>query len=400
MTVAIASPTAGQPRSVTILGATGSVGGSTARVIKETPERFRVKALTAWSRVDELARLAVELDAERAVIGRNDLLPRLQSLLEGTGIEARGGERAIIEAAEMDADFVMASIVGASGLEPTLAAIRRGALIGLANKECLVCAGPLMLSEVARNGATLLPVDSEHNAMFQAIAGSCRTSVERLTLTASGGPFRCWSRERMSAASREDALAHPKWSMGTKISIDSATMMNKALELIEAHYLFGIEERSIEVVVHPQSIIHSLVTFTDGSTLAQLSPPDMRVPIAHALGWPSRLEVGTTRLDLAAIGSLDFEAPDTGRFPALRLAREALNAGGTAPILFNAANEVAVAAFLERRIGFLDIVSIVETALERVDSRALTSLEEVLAYDRSARRHAQESVTRRARLAV
>ena len=400
MTTAIASPTAGQPRSVTILGATGSVGGSTARVIKETPERFRVKALTAWSRVDELARLAVELDAGRAVIGRNDLLPRLQSLLEGTGIEARGGERAIVEAAEMDADFVMASIVGASGLEPTLAAIRRGALIGLANKECLVCAGPLMLAEVARNGATLLPVDSEHNAMFQAIAGSCRTSVERLTLTASGGPFRCWSRERMSAASREDALAHPKWSMGTKISIDSATMMNKALELIEAHYLFGIEERSIEVVVHPQSIIHSLVTFTDGSTLAQLSPPDMRVPIAHALGWPSRLEIGTARLDLAAIGSLDFEAPDTGRFPALRLAREALNAGGTAPILFNAANEVAVAAFLERRIGFLDIVSIVETALERVDSRALTSLEEVLAYDRSARRHAQESVTRRARLAV
>ncbi|MEZ5825019.1 MAG: 1-deoxy-D-xylulose-5-phosphate reductoisomerase [Geminicoccaceae bacterium] len=400
MTGPVVHPTADNPRSVTILGATGSVGSSTAEVIRETPDLFRVEALTAWSRVEELARLAVELGAKRAVIGDARLLPRLESLLAGTAIEARGGDRAIVEAAAMDADFVMASIVGAAGLEPTLEAVRRGALVGLANKECLVCAGPLMLVEVAQNGARLLPVDSEHNAIFQALAGSSRSAVETLTLTASGGPFRSWSVERMASATREDALSHPNWSMGSKISIDSATMMNKALELIEAHYLFGVDEKSIDIVVHPQSIIHSLVTFIDGSTLAQLSPPDMRVPIASALGWPARLEIGTTRLDLAALRSLDFEAPDPARFPALRLAREALNAGGTAPILFNAANEVAVAAFLERRIGFLDIVSIVEQVLERAEAAMLTSLEEVLDYDRAGRRLAATHVERLVSLAV
>ncbi|MCB9944640.1 MAG: 1-deoxy-D-xylulose-5-phosphate reductoisomerase [Geminicoccaceae bacterium] len=394
MTRNVQPPSVDHPRSVTILGVTGSVGRSTIEVIRESPEFYKVVALTAWGRVEELASLAIEFRAQRAVIGQLDLLPRLESLLGGTGIEAMAGEQAIVDAAELDAAFVMASIVGAAGLAPTLAAIRRGALIGLANKECLICAGPLLLAEVSRHGAKLLPVDSEHSAIFQSLEGSCSSSVETLTLTASGGPFRGWTRERMAGATLESALSHPNWSMGTKITIDSATMMNKALELIEACYLFDVDETSVEVVVHPQSIIHSLVTYKDGSTLAQLSPPDMRVPIAHALGWPSRLSVSTARLDLAALGQMTFEKPDDEAFPALRLARQALNAGGPAPILFNAANEIAVAAFVAGRIGFLDIVAIVEDVLAQADGGSLTSLEEVLAYDAAGRRHAGARVER------
>ena len=387
-------PDAGQPRSVSVLGATGSVGCSTAEVIRERPELFDVKALTAWSRVDELVELAIELDAELAVIGRDDLLGRLRDGLAGTGIEAAAGQSAIIEAAERPASLVLAAIVGAAGLEPTLAAVRRGAMVGLANKECLICAGELMLAEVDRHDAVLLPVDSEHSAMFQALAGSSRADVERLVLTASGGPFRDAPIEAMAEATLEDALSHPSWSMGAKITIDCATMMNKGLELIEAHHLFGVEESRIDMLVHPQSFVHSLVTFKDGSTLAQMSPPSMRVPIAYALGWPGRLELRAAPLDLAALGRLTFAEPDLSRFPALRLARQALRSGGAAPIVLNAANEVAVAAFLDGRIGFLDIVSVVDAVLGEISNGSVTNLEDVMGYDAAGRRQARKRVDR------
>ncbi|MEK0081637.1 1-deoxy-D-xylulose-5-phosphate reductoisomerase [Benzoatithermus flavus] len=381
-------PSSDRPRSITILGATGSIGRSTLALVAEAPELYRVEAVTAWQRADELAAVARSCSAKLAVIGDERCYPALKERLAGTRIEVAAGMDALVEAAERPAEWVMAAIVGAAGLRPTLAAVRRGAMVALANKECLVCAGALLMREVARHEAVLLPVDSEHNAIWQALAGSERSAVRRLILTASGGPFRRWSLEAMAKATPEQAVSHPNWSMGAKISVDSATMMNKGLEIIEAHHLFGVPEEAIEVVVHPQSIVHSLVSFKDGSLLAQLGEPDMRIPIAYTLGWPARLATTAPELDLCARSGLDFEPPDLERFPALRLARLALRQGGAAPTILNAANEVAVAAFLARRIGFLGIARTVGQVLERLAGAVVDDLDAVVAYDAEARRMA------------
>ncbi|MGH7044592.1 MAG: 1-deoxy-D-xylulose-5-phosphate reductoisomerase, partial [Acetobacteraceae bacterium] len=313
----------------------------------------------------------------------------LKEALAGTGVRAAAGAAAVLEAAALAADWTMAAITGAAGLAPTLAAIRRGGAIALANKEALVCAGDVMLRAVADAGATLLPVDSEHNAIFQSLADGNRTALERIVLTASGGPFRTLTREEMRTASPEAALKHPVWSMGAKISIDSATLMNKGLEVIEAARLFALPEAAIEVLVHPQSVIHGMVCYTDGSVLAQLGSPDMRIPIAHTLAWPTRMATTARRLDLAALARLDFFAPDPERFPALALAREALRAGGGAPTILSAANEVAVAAFLHHQIGFLDIADTTARVLDKVGGRKLNTLEDVVAVDAAARRVAE-----------
>jgi 1-deoxy-D-xylulose-5-phosphate reductoisomerase len=387
-----APPAADRPRSVTILGATGSVGRSTLALVDEAPERFRVEAVTAWRQVPELAATARRCGARLAVVGDAERYAELKDALGGSGIEAAAGDEAVVEAAKRPADWVMAGIVGAAGLRPTLAAVRRGAIVALANKECLVCAGSLFMREVRRHQAVLLPVDSEHNAIWQALAGSDRAAVRRLILTASGGPFRRWSMVEMARATPEQAVKHPNWSMGAKISVDSATMMNKGLEVIEAHHLFGVAEPSIDVVVHPQSVIHSLVSFTDGSLLAQLGEPDMRIPIAYALGWPGRLATAVAELDLCARSGLEFEPPDPERFPALRLARVALREGGAAPTILNAANEVAVAAFLARRLDFLGIARTVGQVLERLTGPPGADLEATVAYDAEARRLAAEIV--------
>ncbi|MEE8534446.1 MAG: 1-deoxy-D-xylulose-5-phosphate reductoisomerase, partial [Kiloniellales bacterium] len=330
-----------RPRSVTVLGSTGSVGRNTVELIERGRERFDVVALTAHSSVERLAEQARRLRPELAVIADGNLYAELKAALAGTGIETAAGETALVEAAMRPADWVMAAIVGAAGLAPTLAAVRRGAIVALANKETLVCAGALMMAEVAGNGATLLPVDSEHNAIFQVLDAERPDTVERIILTASGGPFRARSLEDMADVTPEQAVAHPNWDMGAKISVDSATMMNKGLELIEAHYLFTMPEGRIEILVHPQSVVHSMVAYVDGSVLAQMGQPDMRTPIAYTLAWPARMAAPVERLDLAALGTLTFEAPDPERFPALRLAREALCDGGGAPTILNAANEVA-----------------------------------------------------------
>jgi 1-deoxy-D-xylulose-5-phosphate reductoisomerase len=387
-----APPSPDRPRSITILGATGSIGRSTLALIAEAPQSYRVEAVTGWQRASELARIAIACGARLAVIGDERHYPVLKELLAGTGIEVAAGGEAVVEAAERPAEWVMAGIVGAAGLRPTLAAVRRGAMVALANKECLVCAGALFMREVARHGAVVLPVDSEHNAIWQAMAGSERPAVRRLILTASGGPFRRWSQAQMAHATPEQAVSHPNWSMGAKISVDSATMMNKGLEVIEAHHLFGMHEQGIDVVVHPQSIVHSLVSFTDGSLLAQLGEPDMRIPIAATLGWPARLVTTAPELDLCARSGLDFEPPDLERFPALKLARLALRAGGAAPTILNAANEVAVAAFLARRIGFLGIAHTVGQVLDGLSGVACDDLDAVVAYDAEARRLAAKIV--------
>ena len=379
-------PSVDQPRRITVLGATGSIGRSTLALVAEAPERYRVEAVTGYRRVDALAAIARACGARVAVIGDPAGYRALKEHLAGSGIAVAAGAEALEEAAQRPAEWVMAGIVGAAGLRPTLAAVRRGAMVALANKECLVCAGSLFMREVRRHGAMLLPVDSEHNAIWQALAGGDGSGVRRLILTASGGPFRCWSTDEMEQATPEQAVQHPKWSMGAKISIDSATMMNKGLEIIEAHHLFGVPEPAIEVLVHPQSIIHSLVAYSDGSLLAQLGEPDMRIPIASALGWPSRLSTNAPELDLCARSGLEFELPDLERFPALRLARLALRQGGAAPTLLNAANELAVAAFLAGRIGFLDIARTVGRVLERVADAPCHDLDSVLAYDAEARR--------------
>ena len=382
------------PRTVTILGSTGSVGCQTIDLIERAPGRFRVEALTANRNVALLAQQARQLKPRFVAIGETDGYAQLKEELEGTGIEIAVGSEAVIAAAERPADWVMAAIVGAAGLSATMAAVRRGAVVAFANKECLVCAGELMMREIERRGATLLPVDSEHNAIFQVFEFDRRDSVEKLVLTASGGPFRDWSLERMAAATREQAVAHPNWDMGAKISIDSATMMNKGLEVIEAHHLFGIPENRIEVVVHPQSVIHSMVTYVDGSVLAQLGTPDMRTPIGYSLAWPKRMETPSARLDFASLSTLTFEAPDLQRFPALRLARDALKSGGRAPTILNAANEVAVERFLGGAIGFLDIARIVEETLEFVPNGPLGSLEDVHVTDAAARQAAASIVER------
>jgi len=380
---------ASAPRRVTILGSTGSVGTNTLDLVARNRAAYVVEALTANGNVDLLAAQAKRVGAKLAVVANEARYADLKAALSGSGIEAAAGAAAVVEAASRPADWVMAAIVGAAGLAPTLAAVRRGAVVALANKETLVCAGALMTNEVRRSGATLLPVDSEHNAIFQVIDFAQLSAIDRIVLTASGGPFRQSTREAMAMATPEQAVAHPNWSMGAKISVDSATMMNKGLELIEAFYLFGLPTERFEVLVHPQSIVHSLVAYVDGSVLAQLGQADMRTPIAYTLAWPARMATPVKRLDLADIGSLTFERPDEVRFPALRLARESLAAGGAAPTVLSAANEVAVAAFLDRRIAFLDIASVVERTLQRVTAPQIDALETVWAIDREAREAAR-----------
>ena len=373
-------------RSVSILGATGSVGRSTLDLIARQPDRFEVVALTAHRDVAGLAELARRHRPKLAVIGDAGLHDALKAALAGTGIETGAGEGAVADAAASGAAWTMAAIVGTAGLKPVMRALEGGGTVALANKEALVSAGTLMIQAAAASGATLLPVDSEHNAIFQCFDRARPESVRRIILTASGGPFRDWPLERMRAATPEEAVAHPNWSMGAKISVDSATLMNKGLELIEADRLFPVGAQAIDVVVHPQSVIHSLVEYIDGSVLAQLGAPDMRIPIAHTLAWPERMATPCQRLDLVAIGALAFEAPDLERFPALRLAREALAAGGAKPAILNAANEVAVASFLAKRLGFLDIASLVGEVLARFDPQAPASIDAVLEIDGEARR--------------
>jgi 1-deoxy-D-xylulose-5-phosphate reductoisomerase len=378
-----------QPRSITVLGSTGSVGTQTVELLANAPERFQVRVLVAGRNVALLAEQAVALRAEQAVIADPACYTRLRDALSGTGIAVSAGPESVVAAAALPADLTMAAITGAAGLAATLAAIRRGAIVALANKEALVCAGEVMLRAVRDAGATLLPVDSEHNAIFQALEDGNRVAVEKIVLTTSGGPFRTASVEEMARATPEAALRHPVWSMGAKISIDSATMMNKCLEVIEAARLFALDEAQIDVLVHPQAAIHGLVYYRDGSVLAQLGSPDMRIPIAHALAWPARMPTRSPRLDLAAMARLDFAEPDSVRFPALRLAREALRAGGGASAILNAANEIAVDSFMQHKIGFLDIAGTVARVLDAMGAPPADTLDEVMALDIAARRIAE-----------
>jgi 1-deoxy-D-xylulose-5-phosphate reductoisomerase len=372
-------------RKLAILGATGSVGKSTLDLIERNPERFEVVAVTAATNAEALADIARRTGARLAVVSDERRLSDLQELLVGSNCRAEAGDEALIEAAAGEAELVIAAIVGCAGLKPVMAAVEAGRTVALANKEALVTAGALMTEAAVRSGATLLPIDSEHNAIFQCLACSRNDDIARIILTASGGPFRTASAEMMRSATPAEAVAHPNWSMGAKISVDSATMMNKGLELIEAHHLFGVPSKRIEIVIHPQSVVHSLVEFVDGSVLAQLGSPDMRIPIAYALAWPERIPTPAQRLDLASIARLEFEEPDLTRFPALRIAREALEAGGSAPAVLNAANEAAVSRFLTGSIGFTDIPRLVERALEESNLAAPSSIAEVLEIDRLTR---------------
>jgi 1-deoxy-D-xylulose-5-phosphate reductoisomerase len=378
------------PRTVSILGSTGSVGENTIDLIRRAPDQYRIVALTAHKNAHKLAQQALILKPAFVAIGDEAGYGVLKDLLHGTGVRLGAGAEALCEAGAMDANWVMASIVGAAGLKPTLAAVRRGGVVALANKECLVSAGDLFMREVARHKATLLPVDSEHNAIFQVFDFHQPEQVRRIILTASGGPFRTWTRAQMSHAVPAQAVAHPNWSMGAKISVDSATMMNKGLELIEAHHLFGLSSERIDILVHPQSVVHSMVEYSDGSVLAQMASPDMRTPIAFALGWPARIAAPAERLDLARVGTLTFEAPDTTKFPALRLARAALTSGGAAPTILNAANETAVSRYLAGEIGFLDIAATVEHTLEQLPRASMATLDDILAIDAEARRVAAD----------
>ncbi len=375
-----------QPRRLTILGSTGSVGCNTIDLIERSPSRYEIVALTANRNAIALAEQARRLRPSLAVVADADAYGALKDALEGTGIEVAAGPEAVIEAANRPTDWMMAAIVGSAGLESTLAGVRQGAVIGLANKETLVCAGDIFMAEIESCSASLVPVDSEHSAIYQVLDQHQADRVERIILTASGGPFRAFSRDQMASVTPEQAVAHPNWDMGAKISVDSATMMNKGLEVIEAHHLFPVSAKQIEIVVHPQSVIHSMVEYVDGSVLAQLGTPDMRTPIAYALGWPERIEAPSARLDFQTLGALTFEMPDPVRFPALRLAREALDAGGSAPAYLNAANEVAVSGFLSRKIPFLAISEIVESCLETAPSAALESIRDVRDADAEARR--------------
>jgi 1-deoxy-D-xylulose-5-phosphate reductoisomerase len=381
-------------RRVTILGATGSVGRSTLDLLERDPERYEVLAVTAHRDVAGLAEAARRVGAARAVIADDTLLDALRTALEGSETEAAAGEEAVLEAAACGADWTMAAIVGTAGLRPTMAAIRSGRTVALANKEALVSAGRLMIEAAKASGAELLPVDSEHNAIFQCFDRTRPEAVRRIILTASGGPFRDKSLEAMRAATPREAIAHPNWSMGAKISVDCATLMNKGLELIEAFHLFPLEAGAFDVVIHPQSVVHSLVEYVDGSVLAQLGSPDMRIPIAFTLAWPERMATPCERLDLVKTGHLSFAAPDLERFPALGLARHALTEGGARPAVLNAANEVAVGAFLDNRIGFLDIASIAAETLQCYAPAAPASLEEVMEVDREARGAAEIIVKR------
>lgn len=380
------------PRRISIFGATGSVGTSTLDLVRLNPPAYRIVVLTAHSDAAGLARLAREFSAEVAVIGDPAQHEALAQALAGTGTAAWSGPQALLDAADLDADWTMAAIVGCAGLGPIMRSLMRGRSVALANKEALVSAGALMIEAARSSGATLLPVDSEHNAIFQCLAGANIEEVESITLTASGGPFRTWSAEQMRAARPEQAVAHPNWSMGAKISVDSATMFNKGLELIEAHHLFPVGLDAIRILVHPQSVIHSMVEYRDRSTLAQLGAPDMRIPIASALAWPQRIATRCTPLDLASISQLTFEALDDARFPAPGICRAAIAQGGGAPAILNAANEIAVAAFLAGRIGFLDIATIVTETLAGYSPQGPQSLQDVLAIDREARAFAAQAV--------
>ncbi|MCA0422804.1 MAG: 1-deoxy-D-xylulose-5-phosphate reductoisomerase [Proteobacteria bacterium] len=385
------------PVTVSVLGATGSIGKSAAAVIGANKDRYRVEAVAGGSNPQELARVARQLGARFAAIFDQAAYPALKEALAGSGITAAAGAGAVCEAAARPADRVVAAITGIAGLAPTCAALAQGSTVALANKEAMVSAGAAVLKLAASHGATILPLDSEHNSLFQAMGGAPMSTVARLTLTASGGPFRLWSAEAIAGATLAEALKHPNFAMGSKITIDSATMMNKGLELIEAQHLFGLPEERIDVLVHPQQMIHGLVTFTDGSVNAGLAVPDMRVPMAHCLAWPERCDSATPALDLIRIGRLDFEAPDETRFPALRLAREAMRANGAVPTVLNAANEVAVAAFLNSRIGFADIVKIVETVMimpAMADLPAPASVEDAVSIDSEARLRAGEVLSR------
>jgi len=377
-------------RTISILGATGSIGASTLDLIRRERDKWRVVALTANCQAAELAALAKEFGAEIAVVADESCLPELREALAGTNIHAAAGAGALCEAAARGADLTIAAIVGCAGLAPTMEAIRAGGTIGLANKESLVSAGDVMTAAVAAHGATLLPVDSEHNAIFQCLQGYRMSDVAKITLTASGGPFRGWSHEQLAEATPAQALKHPNWDMGAKVTIDSATMMNKGLELIEAHHLFPVGLDRLAILVHPQSVIHSMVEYRDGSTLAQLGPSDMRVPIAATLAWPERMDTPLAPLDLAKIGELTFFAPDEERFPATRLARAAAEQGGAAPAVLNAANEVAVAAFLAGQIAFTEISAKVDRMLSHAIPDAPETLEDVLAVDAETRARARE----------
>jgi 1-deoxy-D-xylulose-5-phosphate reductoisomerase len=377
-------------RSISILGATGSIGASTLDLIRRERDKWRVVALTANCQAAELAALAREFSAEVAVVADESCLTDLRAALAGSGIEAAGGAAALVEAAARPADLTLAAIVGCAGLAPTMAAIEQGKTVALANKEALVSAGEVMIAAVAQYGATLLPVDSEHNAIFQCLAGNDLTQVRSITLTASGGPFRDWSAAQLAAATPEQAVKHPNWDMGAKISVDSATMFNKGLELIEAHYLFPVGLDKLRIIVHPQSVVHSMVEYRDGSTLAQLGPSDMRVPIASCLAWPARMATPCAPLDLAQIGELTFRAPDEERFPATSLCRAAAEAGGAAPAVLNAANEVAVAAFLAGQVAFTRISVMVAEVMSRYSPSAPTGLGDVIAVDCDARAKARE----------
>lgn len=384
----------GTERSITILGATGSIGTSTIDLLKREPDRYRVEAVTASKNAVALAKLARELSARVAAIADPQFYPELKEALAGTGITAAAGPDAVVEAAERPADWVMAAISGAAGLQPTLAAVARGAMVALANKECLVCAGTLFMQRAKSAGATVLPADSEHNAIFQSLGANQKNDLHRIILTASGGPFRTWTPDQIRNATVEQALRHPNWAMGQKVTIDSATMMNKGLELIEAHHLFVLPSTQIDVLVHPQSIVHGLVEFRDGSMIAQLSSPDMRVPIAHCLAWPERIDGSAPRLDLAKVGSLTFDAPDPEKFPALRVARAAMDAAGGATTILNAANEIAVDAFLRKRISFGGIVPLVEETLTAAGRRGINhepeNVDDALSIDHISRSLARE----------
>lgn len=373
------------PRTLTLLGSTGSIGLSTLDLVARNPDAYDVVALTAQSNVALLAAQARQFRPSVVAIGDASKYQEMKDALSGTNIAVLAGPQGLIEAASLSSDWVMAGIVGSAGLWPTLAAVRRGATVALANKECLVCAGELFTKDVAKSGATLLPVDSEHNAIFQVFDFEHAERVEKIILTASGGPFRTFTREQMARVTPAQAVKHPNWSMGAKISVDSATLMNKGLEAIEAYHLFPVSVQQIEVLVHPQSVIHSMVQYVDGSVLAQLGSPDMRTPIAHTLAWPDRMDTPVNRLDLGQVGRLDFEQADLDRFPALRLAREALQSGGAAPTILNAANEVAVEGFLQERAAFLEIPKIVEKVLERMGAMPLRGWDDLEQIDSQAR---------------
>lgn len=373
-------------KRLTILGATGSIGQSTLDLIQRNPKAYAVEALTAQSNVAGLAQAARNVNAKLAVIGDEALYGALKEALSGTAIEVAAGRQAVIEAARRPTDWTMAAIVGCAGLEPVMAAIEQGQTVALANKEALVSAGSVLMASVGHHGTRLLPVDSEHNAIFQCFETDHVSAVTQIILTASGGPFRSMSANELAMVTPAQAVKHPNWSMGAKISVDSATLMNKGLEVIEAFHLFPVSAEQIDVIVHPQSVIHSMVEYADGSVLAQLGSPDMRTPIAYCLAWPDRMDAPVERLDLAKVASLSFEQPDMARFPCLRLAREAMAAGGARPAMLNAANEEAVAAFLNGQIGFMDIARIVESVLDQYDACAPASIDDVLAIDGEARR--------------